>query len=131
MSIPSPTPRRGIARAWRPSPGVPRWTALGTALTCVLGILAAPMANAAPAAAPAGNAPGPAPDVQVKELPASAASYPFGAADHQLKPQNLAEDGYVEEEFQFSGKANVYDWASNPADGAVVRTPDVPYTTRV
>ncbi|MDT0271138.1 alpha/beta hydrolase domain-containing protein, partial [Streptomyces sp. DSM 44915] len=36
--------------------------------------------------------------------------------------------GYVEEEFFVSGKANVYDW---PAGGAVIRTPDAPYTTRV
>jgi hypothetical protein len=62
-------------------------------------------------------------------LPVSAESYPFGAADHQLIPQDLAKQGYVEEEYLVSGKANVYDW---PAPGpAVVRTPDAPYTTRV
>jgi hypothetical protein len=62
-------------------------------------------------------------------LPVSAASYPFGAADHQLVPQDLREHGYVEEEFLASGKADVYEW---PAPGpAVVRTPDAPYTTRV
>ena len=62
-------------------------------------------------------------------LPVSAGSYPFGAADHQLVPQDLARDGYVEEEFLVSGSANVYSW---PAPGpAVVRTPAAPYTTRV
>ena len=62
-------------------------------------------------------------------LPVSAGSYPFGAADHQLVPQDLGRRGYVEEEYLVSGKANVYEW---PAPGpAVVRTPDVPYTTRV
>ena len=62
-------------------------------------------------------------------LPVSAGSYPFGAADHQLVPQDLAGDGYVEEEFLVSGTANVYSW---PAPGpAVVRTPAAPYTTRV
>jgi Alpha/beta hydrolase domain len=60
-------------------------------------------------------------------LPVSAASYPFGAADHQLQPQDLRKVGYVEEEYLASGKANVYSW---PATGAVVRTPDAPYTTR-
>ena len=51
----------------------------------------------------------------------SADSYPFGAADHQWIPQDLARDGYVEEEFLASGTANVYSW---PAPGpAVVRTP--------
>ena len=54
---------------------------------------------------------------------------PFGAADHQWIPQNLARDRYVEEEFIVNGMANVYSW---PAPGpAVVRTPDAPYTTRV
>ena len=62
-------------------------------------------------------------------LPVSAASYPFGAADHQLVPQDLRRRGYVEEEYLVSGKANVYDW---PAPGpAVVRTADAPYTTRM
>jgi hypothetical protein len=62
-------------------------------------------------------------------LPASAASYPFGAANHEWVPENLARDGYVEEEYVVSGTANVYSW---PAPGpAVVRTPDAPYTTRV
>jgi len=62
-------------------------------------------------------------------LPVSATSYPFGAADHQLVPQDLAAHGYVEEEYLVSGKANVYDW---PAPGpAVVRTAGAPYTTRV
>ncbi|WOB08860.1 alpha/beta hydrolase domain-containing protein [Piscinibacter gummiphilus] len=61
-------------------------------------------------------------------VPATATSYPFGAADHTLKPQQLWKLGYVEEEFFISGKANVYEW---PAPGpAVVRTADAPYTTR-
>ena len=56
-------------------------------------------------------------------------SYPFGAADHQLVPQDLARAGYVEEEFLVSGRANVYEW---PEPGpAVVRTANAPYTTRV
>jgi hypothetical protein len=62
-------------------------------------------------------------------LAVSATSYPFGAADHQLIPQDLARHGYVEEEYLVSGKANVYDW---PQTGpAVVRTPGAPYTTRM
>src|SRR4051794_24209069 len=64
-----------------------------------------------------------------RPLPVSAASYPFGAADHQLVPQNLRRHGYVEEEYLVSGKANVYDW---PRTGpATVRTPNAPYTTRI
>ena len=62
-------------------------------------------------------------------VPVTPASYPFGAADHQLRSQDLAKQGYVEEEYLVSGLANVYSW---PAPGpAVVRTPDAPYTTRV
>lgn len=61
-------------------------------------------------------------------VPATAASYPFGAADHQLKPEPLEKMGYVEEEYFLTGAANVYDW---PATGAVVRTPNAPYVTRV
>jgi hypothetical protein len=62
-------------------------------------------------------------------LPVTATSYPFGAADHQLVPQDLDRAGYVEEEYLVSGEANVYSW---PAPGpAVVRTPNAPYTTRV
>ena len=58
-------------------------------------------------------------------LPVSATSYPFGAADHQLVPQDLRKHGYVDEEYLVSGTANVYDW---PATGpAVVRTPNAPY----
>jgi hypothetical protein len=62
-------------------------------------------------------------------LPVSATSYPFGAADQQMIPQDLSKLGYVEEEYLVSGKANVYNW---PAAGpAVVRTADAPYTTRI
>lgn len=62
-------------------------------------------------------------------LPATSQSHPFGAADHTRTPQDLHKLGYVEEEFLFSGAANVYDW---PAPGpATVRTPGAPYTTRV
>src|SRR5215216_3874181 len=79
-------------------------------------------------AASAAEARTPIPDVN-GPLPVTADSYPFGAADHQLVPQDLAKAGYVEEEYLVSGKANVYDW---PEPGpAVVRTADAPYTTRI
>ena len=62
-------------------------------------------------------------------LAQSEESHAFGGAAYTLRPQDLSADGYVEEEFLVSGTANVYDW---PEPGpAVVRTPDVPYTTRV
>ena len=62
-------------------------------------------------------------------LPVSATSYPFGAANHEAVPENLAAHGYVEDEYLVSGKANVYSW---PTPGpAVVRTRNAPYTTRI
>jgi hypothetical protein len=65
----------------------------------------------------------------VGPLPVSEESYPFGAAAHQMVPQDLSERGYVEEEYLVSGQANVYEW---PATGpATVRTAGAPYTTRV
>jgi hypothetical protein len=83
-------------------------------------VLVLVVAMAIPAAA-AASATGP--------LPVTEASYPFGAADHQPRAQDLERLGYVEEEFLLSGDANVYSW---PEPGpAVVRTPDVAYTTRV
>ncbi|WP_026550694.1 alpha/beta hydrolase domain-containing protein [Arthrobacter sp. Br18] len=66
---------------------------------------------------------------EITQLPITDESYPFGAADHQLVPEDLPDQGYVEEEYLASGNANVYTW---PAPGpAVIRTEDAPYTTRV
>jgi hypothetical protein len=66
---------------------------------------------------------------KAEKIPVTASSHPFGAANHTRIPEDLSVIGYVEEEFLISGTANVYDW---PAPGpAVVRTPDVPYTTRL
>jgi len=62
-------------------------------------------------------------------LPVSPTSYPFGAADHTLMPQDLRSMGYVEEEFLISGTANVYDWPN--LGPATVRVAHAPYTTRV
>ena len=63
------------------------------------------------------------------QIPVTADSYPFGAANHTRVPEDLSRVGYVEEEFLISGTANVYDW---PGPGpAVVRTAGVPYATRL
>jgi hypothetical protein len=80
-------------------------------------------------AAPAtGGAATPLPHV-TGPIPVTADSHPFGAAEHQLVPEDLRKDGFVEEEYLVSGTANIYEW---PAAGpAVVRRPDVPYTARI
>ena len=65
----------------------------------------------------------------VGPLPVSVDSYAFGAADHELIPEDLSKVGYLEEEYLVNGTANVYSW---PAPGpAVVRTPNASYTTRM
>ena len=105
--------------------GARRWCAL--VLAGGLALTGAGLATLPAAAAEPGDAT-PVPQVS-GPLPVTAQSYPFGAADHQLVPQDLSRRGYVEEEYLVSGKANVYSW---PATGpAVVRTPDAPYTTRI
>jgi Alpha/beta hydrolase domain len=62
-------------------------------------------------------------------IPVTATSHPFGAADHEMIPENLRRYGFVEEEYLVSGEANIYEW---PAAGpATVRKSGVPYTTRI
>ena len=93
-----------------------RW--LLVVVPTVVGLL---LPGVAPGAVPVPTVTGP--------LPSSAASHPFGGADYQMVPEDLAASGYVEEEYLVSGRANVYDW---PAAGpAVVAIADVPYTTRI
>ena len=77
--------------------------------------------------APSPSIPSPLTKV-VGPLTQSEASHAFGGAAYTLKSEDLPGQGYTEEEFFVSGTANVYDW---PASGAVIRTPDSPYTTRV
>ena len=92
------------------------------ALTVVSALLTLLVAAAAAAAAT------PIPQV-VGPLEVTRSSHPFGGAAWQLRPQDLAAHGYVEEEYLISGKANVYDWGAG--NKAVVRTADAPYSTRV
>jgi hypothetical protein len=95
-------------------------------LTGAAPVAASPSTQPGPAQALAG--PTPVPTV-VGPLPVSMDSYPFGAADHEMAPEDLSKVGYVEEEYLVSGTANVYTW---PAPGpAVVRTANAPYTTRM
>lgn len=76
----------------------------------------------------AAQSPAPLPKV-TGPVPATAESRMFNAAKTNLKPLDLAKAGYLEEEYFVSGAANVYDWAP---DGSVsVRTPAVPYTTKI
>jgi hypothetical protein len=91
-------------------------------------VMCAALGAASPAAASGGGAGTPLPHV-TGPIPATATSYPFGAANHTLVPEDLRQVGYVEDEYLVSGKANVYTW---PGPGpAEVRTPNAPYKTRI
>jgi hypothetical protein len=70
------------------------------------------------------------PVLAIGPIAQTANSHAFGGAAYTQRPENLDKEGYVEEEFIVSGKANVYNW---PAAGgpAVVKSSDAPYTTRV
>jgi hypothetical protein len=62
-------------------------------------------------------------------IPVTSDSYPFMSADHAVEPVDLGKSGYVEKEYFVSGRASVYDYASN--SGLKVRTVGAPYTTRI
>ena len=93
---------------------------MGLGKNAISGIAAAVALMATPAADAQNTVQGP--------IAQTEASHAFGGAAYALKPEDLGKQGYVEEEYFFSGKANVYDW---PSTGAVIRTADAPYTTRV
>jgi len=100
-----------------------RWTLLAAALLLVLAATIFSVSQAVRAASGV-----PLPTV-IGPIPVTDTSYPFGAADHTMVPEDLSKVGYVEEEYLVSGTANVYTW---PAPGpAVVRTANAPYTTRM
>jgi hypothetical protein len=99
----------------------------------VIGRLVAGVATAAAvfAVAAPGLAKTPVPQVS-GPFPQSEASHAFGGAAYTLRPEDLSKQGYVEEEFFVSGKANVYDWSPpGSAEAAVVRTANAPYVTRL
>jgi hypothetical protein len=99
----------------------------------VIGRLVAGVATATAlfAVAAPGLAKTPVPQVS-GPIPQSEASHAFGGAAYTLRPEDLSKQGYVEEEFLVSGKANIYDWApAGSKNAAVVTTANAPYTTRI
>jgi hypothetical protein len=96
-------------------------------------ILAA--SGAAPTAEPAAPAPAPAtfvtPLPTVTPLPITATSYPWLYYKKTQRPLELEKFGFVEEEYQVSGNANVYDWPADPAGNLVVKYSNAPYATRI
>ena len=96
-------------------------TLLSLIVSAMFALQAVTASTATSASSPAQPVALPTPvPVVVGPLPVSAASYPFGASDHTMIPEDLSEVAYVEEEYLVSGLANVYSW---PAPGpAIVRT---------
>lgn len=62
---------------------------------------------------------------KIEQIETTEASHPFASA---YKKCNLAEKGYVEEEFFIHGKANVYGWVDGKKG---VLFPDNPYVNRI
>lgn len=60
-------------------------------------------------------------------VPRTENSIPWNACDRQLVPIDLKRYGYVEEEYFFSGKANVYTLKNDQAE---IKFADAPYTNR-
>ena len=69
----------------------------------------------------------PIPDVSAP-IAVTASSHPFNSAATSRTPRDLAEVGYVEEEYLVGGSANVYDWL---ADGSLSSVAAGPYETRI
>lgn len=65
---------------------------------------------------------------EVTAIPTSATSYPFNASAHDLTPIDLTQDGYLEQEYVVSGRANVYSW---PDLNTLTVDRSGPYTTRI
>jgi hypothetical protein len=81
-------------------------------------LFASALTIAAPAALPQ----------RVQLLPALPDSHAFLAAGQQAVPIDLAEFGYVEEEYLIAGNAGIYDW---PDGSAPVAKANGPYATRI
>lgn len=64
---------------------------------------------------------------KVQHIPRTETSIPWNAADRQLVPIDLKRYGYEEEEYFFSGKANVYTLNK---DHAEIKFEDASYTNR-
>ena len=60
-------------------------------------------------------------------LPRTEDSFPWGAADRQLVPTYLEKYGYEEEEYLYSGEADVYTLKDGQAQ---VKLSNAPYTNR-
>lgn len=63
------------------------------------------------------------------ELPRTADSIPFGAADRLVEPINLANYGFEEREFLIKGFSHVYEWNEGEKQ-PTIQTESAPYCTK-
>ena len=61
-------------------------------------------------------------------VPVTGHSWPWLAANHAARPLNLADFGYMEEEYTVKGRARVFDW---PAVDRLSSIAEGPYGTRI
>lgn len=97
-----------------------RWSA-PLVLLLILGGAQTAAPQGAPPATPVPAVTGP--------IPVTPTSVPLMASNALQTVVDLPGANYVEEEFFVSGRANVYDWATD--GGPAVRTTNAPYTTRI
>lgn len=64
----------------------------------------------------------------VTRLESNSQSHAFLASEHQRRPVDLHEYGYVEEEYLISGDARVFDWPTGSTDRVLA---EGSYTTRI
>ncbi len=62
-------------------------------------------------------------------IPVTANSHPFCAMDHSIKPLDVSQYGYLEEEYFVSGEANVYE--PDGEDRPRIARAALPYKTRL
>src|SRR5689334_9541808 len=99
-----------------------------TRLCLILALLGASL-QAMSQNAPQAAQPGLVPTPRAQLLPVSPTNRPFLAAASASKPVDLGAAGYEESELLVSGIANIYEWGAGTTVN--VRTPDVPYATRI
>jgi len=96
-------------------------------LMAPLSTVAGGLEPASPSAMPVVPAASPVPAVS-GPVPVSGHSWPWIAASHAARPIDLAQVGYVEEEYVIKGRARVLDW---PSIDHLSRLAEGPYVTRI
>jgi len=87
-----------------------RGVAVGLLVGLSVAGCAGPLGPAQPPSEPVVGTAAPSLPTVAGPLPVTPTSYPFLASDHDAEPIDLGRDGYTEQEYLVSGRANVYSW---------------------